>query len=89
MSFRNLEVPYFSQRENKCIWYERYSKDNKLVQMKPELEGSIVPNGKTYFRYWWKASCGNLYANIKLSAVENKENFENILDAEIKKRREG
>ena len=22
MSFRNLEVPYFSQRENKCIWYE-------------------------------------------------------------------
>ena len=49
MSFRNLEVPYFSQRKNQYIWYERYSKDNKLVQMKPELEGSIVPNGKTYF----------------------------------------
>lgn len=47
MIFRNLEVPYFSQRKNQCIWYERYSKDNKLVQMKPELEGSIVPNGKT------------------------------------------
>ena len=49
MSFRNLEVPYFSQRKNQYIWYERYSKDNKLVQMKPELEGSIVPNGKTYY----------------------------------------
>ena len=47
--YRNLEVPYFSQIKNQCIWYERYSKDNKLVQMKPELEGSVVPNGKTYF----------------------------------------
>ena len=22
MSFRNLEVPYYSQRKNQCIWYE-------------------------------------------------------------------
>ena len=44
---RNLEVPYFSQRENSSIWYERYSKDNKIVQTNPLLEGTIVPNGKT------------------------------------------
>lgn len=25
MSFyRNLEVPYFSQRENKIVWHEKY-----------------------------------------------------------------
>lgn len=47
MNYRNLEVPYFSQRENQCIWHERYSKDNKLVQAKPELEGTIIPNGQT------------------------------------------
>lgn len=47
MNFRNLEVPYFSQRENKCVWYERYSRNNKLVQTKPELEGTLVPDGKT------------------------------------------
>ena len=46
-NFRNLEVPYFSQRENSSIWYERYSKDNKIVQTNPLLEGTIVPNGKT------------------------------------------
>ena len=48
MSFyRNLEVPYFSQRENKTVWHEKYSKDNKVVKNNPELEGKLVPNGRT------------------------------------------
>lgn len=47
MSFRNLEVPYFSQRKNQCIWHERYTEDNKLVQTNPKLLGTIVPDGKT------------------------------------------
>ena len=51
MSFRNLEVPYFSQRENKCIWIEKYPLDSKIIDADGKhLAGGIVPNGKTYFR---------------------------------------
>ena len=31
LSFRNLEVPYFSQMENKCIWIEKYPLDSKII----------------------------------------------------------
>ena len=48
MSFRNLEVPYFSQRENKCIWIEKYPLDSKIIDADGKhLAGGIVPNGKT------------------------------------------
>lgn len=45
---RNLEVPYFSQRENKTVWHRRYTK--KEIEDKKEsssLIGTIIPNGKT------------------------------------------
>ena len=48
LSFRNLEVPYFSQRENKCIWIEKYPLDSKIIDADGKhLAGGIVPNGKT------------------------------------------
>lgn len=50
MSFRNLEIPYFSQRENKCIWIEKYPLDSKIIDADGKhLAGGIVPNGKTYY----------------------------------------
>lgn len=48
MSFyRNLEVPYFSQRENKTVWHERYTSNDDVVKKNPSLIGTIIPNGKT------------------------------------------
>ena len=48
MSFRNLEVPYFSQRKNNSIWYEHYPLDSKKVDENGKsLAGKLVPNGKT------------------------------------------
>ena len=40
MSFRNLEVPYFSQRENKCIWIEKYPLDSKII----DADGNAIQN---------------------------------------------
>ena len=48
MTFRNLEVPYFSQRENKTVWHRRYTKEEvEANKESSSLIGTIVPNGKT------------------------------------------
>lgn len=47
MSFRNLEVPYFSQRENNTVWHRRYTSNDEMAKKNPDLIGTIVPNGKT------------------------------------------
>ena len=38
---RNLEVPYFSQRENKIYWHKKFSKIDDITKDNPELIGSI------------------------------------------------
>ena len=38
--YRNLEVPYFSQRENKCIWIEKYPLDSKIIEGTDGIEQS-------------------------------------------------
>ena len=45
MSFRNLEVPYFSQRKNKTIYYEYYDEDvidnnNKIIHKAGDIKSS-------------------------------------------------
>ena len=53
MSFRNLEVPYFSQRENKCIWIEKYPLDSKIIDADGKHRaGGIVPNGNDTSLLW-------------------------------------
>lgn len=43
---RNLPVPFYSQRKNEYIWYERYKSTDSEVIASPELEGKVKPNGK-------------------------------------------
>lgn len=43
---RNLPVPFYSQRKNAYIWYERYKSTDSEVIASPELEGKVKPNGK-------------------------------------------
>lgn len=38
--YRNLEVPYFSQRENQCIWIEKYPLDSKII----DADGNAIQN---------------------------------------------
>ena len=38
---RNLEVPYFSQRENKIYWHKKFSKNDDITKDNPELIGNI------------------------------------------------
>ena len=38
---RNLEVPYFSQRENKIYWNKKFSKIDDITKDNPELIGNI------------------------------------------------
>ena len=38
---RNLEVPYFSQRDNKIYWHKKFSKIDDITKDNPELIGSI------------------------------------------------
>ena len=45
---RNLEVPYFSQRNNQTVWNEKYPVDTNEVDSEGNsLAGKLLPKGKT------------------------------------------
>lgn len=46
-SMINLSVPYFCQRENKYVWYQRYNYDSILKNKEgTSLAGKIIPETK-------------------------------------------
>ncbi len=52
---RNLEVPYFSQRENTTVWYRRYTQKEAENKHDLSLVGKIVEGGASYTKA--KDSC--------------------------------
>ena len=42
---RNLPVPFYSQRKNEYIWYEKYT-DSKEAEKAGKKIGDVIPNGK-------------------------------------------
>ena len=48
--YRNLEVPYFSQRENKCIWIEKYPLDSKII----DADGKHLAGATVSIEKWGK-----------------------------------
>lgn len=56
---RNLEVPYFSQRNNQTVWNEKYPIDTDKVDSEGNsLAGKIIPNGKTDSKAASPRACG-------------------------------
>ena len=54
-NFRNLEVPYFSQRENTTVWHRRYTQKEAENKRDLSLVGKIVEGGASYAKT--KDSC--------------------------------
>ena len=52
---RNLEVPYFSQRENTTVWYRRYTQKEAENKHDLSLVGKVVEGGASYTKA--KDSC--------------------------------
>lgn len=42
--FRNLEVPYFSQRSNRVAWHRRYTEKEAKAKLDITLKGSLYPS---------------------------------------------